>query len=353
MNIDKGAAEAHRDRRFDNHKPRVRTWTFETGVSATYLSGESDLYPPGTVQHPEDDLTGCYVDFNMWPECGDDEGNFVSLLVPGQDQKLRYMPFPWHNPVIQKTQKNVRLQNEINGLVALESVHSVFYTPLLYLMLNGTPRGSTTAPAVQRPVVSSLDLMHCYHMVETLFTTNPAEWDAARIQKAKDQFASAIKKTKAAVKIALGNVPDGDAYAKRLFEHVREHNGDSNSLANLTDDQDVLTLIARIYISYQINYIHALEVYIIRLLLPSVDPEKLDRRYFTCPTMPAAHPDDLFKTEIDRLETEGLIDESLVLLRQRATQFKVNIMPRELNTEQRVCGAPAHFFRLLMLILTH
>lgn len=348
MKIDGGAAEALRDRRFDNHRERPRAWTFETGMSSKYPSGEEVLYPPGTIQHENDNV---YVDFNLWPLVGDDAG-LVSLKVSNSD-RLTYMPFPWFEPPIIQAQKNELLQRQINGLVALEAIPVLLYTPLLYLMLNGTPRGFSGEPTPYPRIVSSLDVMHLYHLVETLFTTNDDKEDAVRIGKARIQFEEAIKKTKAAVKIALSNVPNGDDYAKQLFEHIREHNGDPNSLASLENDQEILTNLARIYISYQINYIHALEVFLVRLLMPAVDTEKMDQRYFTCPALPAAHPDGLFNSLIDNTQKESLFEESLVVLRQRAAQFNVKIMPQELIPTQWVCGSPAHFFRLLLLILTH
>ena len=350
MKIDGGAAETLRDRRFDNFKPRQRPWTFETGVDASYPSGEEAIYPPKAIQRNKDG-SGIYVDFNLWPEDGDDEG-LVSVRVPGRDT-LFYVPIPWADPLIQKAQDNKRLQTEVNALVALEAIPTVVFTPVLYLMLNGTPRGVTQEPAEFPPVISTIDLMHCYHLVETLFTTNTEDQDAKRIKSARTQFGAALKKLKASVKAVLNDLPNGDEYAKALFEWVREHDGDPNSLASMSGDKEILTLIARIYISYQINYIHALEVYMVRLLLPNVNPEALDVRYFTCSALPAAHPQGLFNELIHNIEQESLIEESLVLLRQRAAQFNVKITPRELTLEPRVCGAPEHFFRLLFLILTH
>lgn len=353
MNIEQ--SEAPVDRRFDKKHRRQtrRPWTFESGFSALYPQGEYDIWPETFVREIDDGKL--YVDYREWPIDGDEEQGMPSLRVPTRGDTT-YMPFYWKNEVIINAQNSVRVQNEIMGLVALESIPVVIYTPTLYLMLNGTPRDtpSDTLNSPYPKVISSLDVFHAYQLVETLFTTNKAEFDVKRIRQARIKHNKDMLQLKAGIQQKLKEIPNGDAYVKRIFDLVRAQGGNPNALAALDDEEDakVIELFARITISYQISYLHMLEVFLIRLLMPSVEPKQLDPRFFTCDALPAAHPDHLFDSAITALEPD-LIKESLVVLRSRALHFKVDIKPTEMALEQRVCGLPAHFFRLLFLITSN
>lgn len=332
-------------------KPKYR---YATGFHTEYPHLD-DLWPTSLIQRQDDDPDKMYVDFSRWPE------DAPSCKVPGHDT-LVYMPFPWETKSIQKAQKNTLVQAQVNTLVAMEAIPFYIFTPTLYLMVNGLPVPRPPAPgkppaAPRLPktfprVLSTLDVMCCYQMVEQLFTTNTDKNDAARIASCRAQFNHGLLLLKANVQEALKQLTNADDYAKRLFELVREANGDVGVLANLDWDHDVLEEMAQIYISYQLIYIHLMEVFLIRLLMPSARAADFPEVVYTNSALPSAHPYGLFEHTLQEGE-QGLLEEALAILKIRATKFKVDVELKSISAEQRVCGLPAHFFRLLYLILTH
>lgn len=356
MQIENATPEVPQDRRFEGkyQRTRQRPWSFATGNSNSYVTSEDDIWPPNMVKQTED-KTGLYVNYKQWPILGDDDLDLPSLFVPNRQEGLTYMPFHWDNPLVKQAQDSQRIQAQVNKTVVEEATPFFIFTPTLYLMLNGTPRTTpdNVAHSPYPKVISTLDAMHCYNLVETLFTTNSEPQDAKRIRQARTQFNTALQLLKQKTKEALEEVSGGDDYALRLFNVVKSQNGNTNALAELEDDDSgILTRIASIYISYQIYYLHALEMFLIRLLLPAVDTRLLDPRMFTCPALPTAHPEKVYHSLLNTLERE-MTEESLVLLRARATHFKVEVKPTEMKLEPRICGSPAHFFRMHFLILTH
>ncbi len=359
MQIESQAPEVPQDRRFQGkyQRTRQRPWSFATGNSSAYLSSEEDIWSPNIVQQTADG-TGVYVNYKLWPILGDDDQDLPSLFVPDRQEGLTYMPFYWDNPLVQRAQDSERIQAEVNGIVVKEVVPFYVFTPTLYLMLNGTPRGSpnTVEHSPYPKVISTLDVMYLYQLVETLFTTNSEKQDAKRIRQARTQFNHALSTLKERTEEALKELKTssgGDEYARRLFDAVKASNGDTNALADLgEDDSGILRQIASIYISYQLYYLHAMEMFLIRLLMPSADTRLLDPRMFTCTALPSAHPDQVYHSVMKSAEPE-MVEESLVLLRRRATHFNVDVSPTEMKLEPLICGSPAHFFRMHFLINTH
>lgn len=361
MQIESNRTEVPQDQRFQGkyQRSRQRAWSFATGNSSTYLTSEEDIWPPNIVKQIEtDEGTQVYVNYKLWPILGDDDQDLPSLFVPDRQEGLTYVPFYWDNPFVQRAQDDERIQSQINGILVKEAIPFHIFTPTLYLMLNGTPRKTpdNVSHTPYPKVISTLDVMYLYQLVETLFTTNSEKQDAKRIRQARTQFNTALATLKKRTEEALQELNEsagGDDYARRLFETVKASNGDTNSLASLDeDDSGILTRIASIYMSYQLYYLHAMEMFLIRLLMPSVDTRLLDPRIFTCTTLPTAHPAQMYHPLLARLTPE-MIEESLVLLRTRATYFKVEVAPTEMKLEPLVCGSPAHFFRMHFLIVTH
>lgn len=334
------------DRRFDaKGKIDIKAgYNFKTGFGTEPLT---QLWTKGLVNESDDGHL-IFVNFNVWQTLVDD--------APRLDyEKHTIFPFLWRNKHIIAELSKKKLCEDINNVVALTSIPVLMYTPLLFLMLNGIRAGkmSTDVPGHSR-IILSTDVSTCYLQVSTLLLASRSDHVLKFGRIVQKNYDANLHKLSMKLQDCIETDPDYLEYGKHLQELVRTQK--LESLAVQTDDEAILTRVATYLISYQMNWMHLLELQILTLSDPALataelKPKDLGSDFYSKTALPLADPQMLYYDVAQPLEP-NLITEQVRYLRLRAAHMDAKrFVPNTFSTEQKIGGISAHFLRTFILVM--
>jgi hypothetical protein len=334
------------DRRF-NATGKIDTpngYSFETGFRPERLE---KLWTRGLVKETEDGNL-IYVDFNQWMTLED----VPKLEFP----KHPVFPIPWRNKHIGTELSKKKIVDGINNIVALNSIPVLMYTPLLFLMLNGIRAGKKGSDVPGHPrVMLSTSVATCYLQVSNLLLSMQSDHVKAYGRVVEKNYKANLSKMSDKFQEKWAADPDYQAYSDHLKELVKKHK--LPCLASQPDDEVVLKRYAGYIVSYQMNWLHLLELQILTLsdpLLakPDLVPRDLGSDFYSQAALPGCNDSMIFHDVAQALEPELLKDQVSYLRLRAANVDCKRLVPSEFSTEQKVAGLSTHFLRTLILVMT-
>ncbi len=322
-----------RDARFDKPREYSSAWNPNTGFERSF---PENLWPLELVSRDEEGHV--WVDFNTWKE-----GVAPDISYP--ELKRSNVPYIWTNPTIMAKMAESEAKMVIDDQVLAVFMPVAVYTPLLFLMLNGTRRGGSKINRYNG-VVSVEHVIKCYSWARMMS-------ESVSSKDAKVQLVSHLAKIESNSKLYTKKIPNLNAFLVRLQQRIN-----ADGLAALTRDSDgqdgeqdwqVLQNLAYGYLSEMFLKINSHEVCLIRILCPRFNKLADFRRFHVGSGLPIANPS--IPAELLAPLDPELMTTALEVLKMQAIKAGcLFIVPKELVLEPRICGIPAHFLRVYAAI---
>lgn len=335
------------DLRFDQNgqlkRQPQRPWCPESGFEPEL---PEEMWPHELVC-TSDDGSELWVDFNRWAKLG---GGGPNISYP--DQKRPNVPFPWSNPDIINYMKEPNPTILVDDIVLGTMMPIPVYTPLLFLMLNGTRVGGKKIYRYPK-VMSVEDVLKCYAWAQLFAQRTPspqdpnADYTNRLLNESKTQFHATLLRVENAAKRYTEGIPELGKYLVYLQEAVNKEG--LVVLGVDHGDTDILEHLSNGYISEMMLKINAHEVFLCRMLCPQMGKFGNPRRFHIGSALPVTNPrvPPSVLAELDSL----LMQTALEILKLHATKFNcMFIVPKQLVLEPRVRGIPAHFLRIMAVI---
>lgn len=330
------------DTRFTGGRPAVRRpWRPFEGFEDSF---PERLYPEILVS--EDDEGNVWVDFNKWV----DAANAPDVSYP--KLKRPNVPFPWTAPLIEAKMQEDESKMLVDDRILQVMMPVPVYTPLLFLMLNGT-RVKGTKVYKYAKVISCEEVLKAYTWVQFISQKPHKDNDpmAEVVDSARNQYSETLGSIERNTKAYFAKIPNRVRYLLDLQKRI---NDDTLKVLEQMDpltetEEQVLMDSAKGYISEMFMRINALEVLLIRLLCPRFQKPANTRRFHIGSGLPAMNP-DVPQSLLESLDAD-LQSTSLEILKLRAKFGKcMFIVPEKLACDSRLMGIPVHFLRLLCAI---
>ena len=323
------------DTRFNGQRRIRQPWNPLSGFEQEL---PEHIWPEELVSR--DDHGHVWVDFNRWVSLGD---RMPDITYPGQ--KKPNVPFPWTDPQINQFMQQPNPKLLVDDEVLQVMMPIPVYTPLLFLMLNGTRVGGKKLYKYNG-VVSVEEVIKCYSWAR-LFAQRPVPPNDPAydmISSAKTQFRASILSIETRVKDHIQKIPDFGPYMLRMQSRINEMG--LKALEQDDEDRQMLTRLADAYVTEMFLKIKAHEVMLVRLLCPNFKKFEDINRFHIGTGLPTTNPK--VPGELLAPLYTTLMETAIQVLKLRATAAKcMFIVPETLVLEPRVHGIPAHFLRIV------
>jgi hypothetical protein len=271
-------------------------------------------------------------------------------------EKHTVFPFPWRNKHVVSELSKKALRDGINNVVALNSIPVLMYTPLLFLMLSGIRAGkqSTDIPGYPH-VILSTDVATVYQQVSSFLLASKDDHVMKYGRVVQKNYDNNLQKLNIELQKMFETDSDYIQYGEKLKELIKQQK--LAGLAFQTDDLKILERVAIYVISFQMNWMHLMELLILTLADPAIavsdlKPKDLGRDFYSQTALPTAHDNMLYHDVAESMESV-LIAEQVSYLRLRAANMDAKrFVPNTFSTQQKIGGISTHFLRTLVLVMT-
>ena len=320
-------------------------YNFVTGFGKETLTR---LWKKGLVAETDDGHL-IFVNFNVWATMTKD--------VPKLEyEKHIVFPFPWRNKHVIAELSKKQLREGINNIVALNSIPVLMYTPMLFLMLNGIRAGKLSADVPGYPrVILSTDVATCYQQVMTFLLSSQDPHITKYGRVVRKNYDENLHKLTADLQNMFETDSDYVPYGEQLKTLIKTQK--LEALAFQEGDDKILARVANYAISFQMNWMHLMELLIYTLADPLIamgetKPKDLGRDFYSQTALPTANDKMLYNDVAVQMEA-ALVKEQVAYLRLRAANMDAKrFVANTFSTRQTIGGISSHFLRTLVVVMT-